>query len=89
MVSSEGAIRAAREVGADSVPQAALHLKLSEEQVTKAKAMIASGDNEHADSSLQRAQADAELAISRSREIPGAKRSAATPSIEVKTPGKK
>jgi len=68
MASSEAAIRGAKEVGADGVPKASLYLKLSEEQVAKAKAMMADGDNERADLVLQRAQADAELALALARE---------------------
>ena len=68
LASSQAAVRGAREVGAASVPQASLHLKFSEEQIAEAKAMIAAGDNEQADLVLQRAQADAELALSLARE---------------------
>ena len=68
IVSSEAAIRSAREVGAESVPAASLFLKLSEEQLTSAKAMMANGDNLEADLALQRAQADAELALALTRE---------------------
>ena len=66
--SSEGAIRGAEEVGAKNVPQAALHLKLAQEQREKALAMIKDGDNEGADRMLMRAEADAELAVALSRE---------------------
>jgi hypothetical protein len=68
LVSAEAAVRGAREVGAPSVPQASLQLRLSEEQIAKAKALIADGDNERADLMLQRAQADAELALTLARE---------------------
>jgi hypothetical protein len=68
LASSEAAARSAREVGADSVPSASLYLRLSEEQIARAKAMIAKGDNEEADLVLLRAQADAELALSLARE---------------------
>jgi hypothetical protein len=63
MASSEAAIRAAQESGSKSVPQAALHLKLAEEQVQSAKNLIKDSDNKRADYVLMRAQADAELAI--------------------------
>ena len=68
LASTQAAIRGAREVGAASVPEASLHLKFSEEQITQAKAMIAEGDNEQADVALQQAQADAELALALTRE---------------------
>lgn len=63
VASSEAAIRAAQETGSKGVPQAALHLKLAEEQLQSAKALIRDNDNKRADYVLMRAQADAELAI--------------------------
>jgi hypothetical protein len=61
--SSEAAIRAAQETGSNNVPQAALHLKLAEEQLQSAKALIRDNENKRAEYVLMRAQADAELAI--------------------------
>jgi hypothetical protein len=66
--SSQAAIRAATEVNAQQVPQAALHLKLAQEQLEKGKALMADGDNERAAFALMRAQADAELALALARE---------------------
>jgi len=63
MASSEAAIRAAQETGSRNVPQAALHLKLAEEQLQSAKALIRNNDNKRAEYVLMRSQADAELAI--------------------------
>ncbi len=63
IASSEGAIRAAQETGSRNIPQAALHLKLAEEQLQSAKALIRDNDNKRAEYVLMRAQADAELAI--------------------------
>lgn len=63
LTASEAAVRGAREVGAEGVPKASLHLKLAEEAVTKAKALLADDANEEADLLLQRAQSDAELAL--------------------------
>ena len=68
MVASESALRGAQEVGAQNVPQAALHLRLAEEQIQKAKALINDGDNERADFVLLRAKADAELALALAKE---------------------
>ena len=68
MVASEAALRGAQEVGAQNVPQAALHLKLAEEAITKAKALITDGDNERAEYVLIRAKADAELALALAKE---------------------
>jgi len=66
--SSAAAIRAANEVGASQVPQAALHLKLAQEQLERARAQMKNGDNEEAAYTLLRAQADAELALAIARE---------------------
>jgi pyridoxal biosynthesis lyase PdxS len=63
VASSEAAIRAAQETGSGKVPQAALHLKLAEEQLQSAKGLIRDNENKRAEYVLMRAQADAELAI--------------------------
>lgn len=63
VASSEAAIRAAQETGSGKVPEAALHLKLAEEQLQAAKVLIRDNDNKRAEYVLMRAQADAELAI--------------------------
>lgn len=63
VASSEAAIRAAQETGSGNVPQAALHLKLAEEQLQSAKALIRDNENKRAEYVLMRSQADAELAI--------------------------
>ena len=68
MESTSGAIRAAEEVGAPKVPQAALYLQLAKEQSDHAKQLIADGKQEEASSLLNRAQADAELAVALVRE---------------------
>jgi hypothetical protein len=65
---TQGAIRGATEVGAEQIPRAALHLKLAQEQTDKARQLMEDEDNERADQSLRRAQADAELAIAIARE---------------------
>jgi hypothetical protein len=66
--SSTSGIRAAEEVGAREVPRAALHLQLAKEELHKAKALAAKGEDEMAASMLLRAEADAELAVLLSRE---------------------
>lgn len=63
LTAAESAMRAAQEVGANSVPQAELHLKLAEEQVQLARKLSADGDNERASAVLLRAKADADLAV--------------------------
>jgi len=68
MESSSAAIRAAEEVGAPQVPQAALHLQLAREQTEHAKALLAKGERGNAEGLLLRAEADADLAVALSRE---------------------
>ncbi|MEO8800250.1 MAG: DUF4398 domain-containing protein [Polyangiaceae bacterium] len=68
MADSESAVRAAQEVGGQSQPQAALHLKLAQEQIDQAKQLMNDGDNQRADFVLMRADADAELAVSLARQ---------------------
>jgi hypothetical protein len=63
LVSSEAAARSARELGAEREPQAALHLKLADEQIARARSLMKEGDNKRADLVLQRASADAELSV--------------------------
>ena len=50
------------------MPQAALHLKKAQDHIAQAKALIADDENERADFVLQRAEADAELALAQARE---------------------
>jgi hypothetical protein len=66
--SSTSAIRAAEAVGADQVPQAALHLQLANEELNAAHKLAADGKKDEANSLLRRAEADAELAVLLSNE---------------------
>ena len=68
MVSAEAAIRGAQELGATSVSEASLYLRLAERQVDKAKALMRDGNNMRAAMMLSRAQIDAELAITLAKE---------------------
>ncbi len=68
MVTSQSSVRAAQEVNAGQNPQAALHLKLAQEQVDQAKQLMADGENKRAEYVLLRAEADAELAVALARE---------------------
>ncbi|MFO0735853.1 MAG: DUF4398 domain-containing protein [Labilithrix sp.] len=63
LASTEAAIRSAKELGAQNDPQAGLHVKLAEEQMQSAKALIREDENKRADLVLQRASSDAELAV--------------------------
>ncbi|MGC4065778.1 MAG: DUF4398 domain-containing protein [Polyangiaceae bacterium] len=65
---TEAAIRAASEVGAPSVPKAALHLKMANDQLQTAKGLIAEDSNEEATLALDRARVDAELALALAKE---------------------
>jgi Domain of unknown function (DUF4398) len=62
LASSMAAVRGAQEAGAERVPEAALHLKLAEDQIAQAKNMMQNGDNARADRMAIRAYSDAELA---------------------------
>lgn len=66
--SSASAIRTAEEVGATEVPKAALHLQLAKEEFEKAKVLFAEGKKDEALSLLNRAEADAELAVTLAHE---------------------
>jgi hypothetical protein len=66
--SAEAAVRAAREHGATRLPDAALHLRLAEDQVTRARRLIDEGEHERAEWLLVRAEADASVADALARE---------------------
>jgi hypothetical protein len=68
LANSYANIRAAEATGAASSPDAALHLRIAQEEQAKAKALIADDKNEEADFMTMRANADAELAIAEARE---------------------
>ena len=68
LTDAEASIRAAKEVGGSSVPQAELHIKLAQEQVELARELSADGENERAAQVLMRARADAELALALARD---------------------
>lgn len=68
MANSLASVRGAEELGAASVPPAALHLQLANEELGTAKKLMADGDNEEAHYMALRAGNDAELAIALTRE---------------------
>ena len=68
LAATNATIRAAQAVGAQTDPQAALALKLAQDQTEQARQLIANGEHRRAESMLVRANADAELAIALSRE---------------------
>ena len=68
LTAAKAAVSGAEVGGAGAEPKAALHLKLAKEQIAKAEALIADGDDEEAARVIDRAQVDAELALALSRE---------------------
>jgi hypothetical protein len=68
VTSATAAVRAAEVAGAPGVPDASLLLKRAREGLDQAKALMGNGKNEEADRVLQRAEADAELALHLARE---------------------
>jgi len=64
---AEAGIRAARELGAPSDPQGALHVSLAQEELDKAKKFYAGGDPKNGDLVLAMASVDAELALAEAR----------------------
>lgn len=57
------AVRAAQELGAPGNPDAALHLQLAKEQIASAEKLYREGETARGDRMLERAKADAELAL--------------------------
>jgi hypothetical protein len=76
--STQAAIRAANEVGTDESPRAALHLKYARDQYALAQQLVEKEENERAAMLLRRAEADADLALSLSREATSEKQAKET-----------
>ena len=68
VASAQAAIRAADEVGAESTPRAALHLKYARDQYAEAQRLMEEDREERASALLLRAEADAEVALAIARE---------------------
>ena len=68
LADAQSTSRGAVEVGAESNPEAQLHLRLADEAIDRAKHAMADGDNQAAEYQLVRAQADADLALALARE---------------------
>jgi hypothetical protein len=68
MATTQASVRAAQEAGAEKNPEAALHLKLAQEQLDQAKKLMDDGDNKRAEMVLGRAEVDAELAVAEAHE---------------------
>ncbi len=63
VAASLAAVRGAEEAGASGVPEAALHVKLAQEQLDQAKALMKDDENLRAEGKAMRAGQDAELAL--------------------------
>jgi hypothetical protein len=74
LATSVGAVRGAQEAGAEQLPDAALHLRLAQEQNDKARELMSEGDNERAAYMTERARSDAELALALAHEERAKKR---------------
>jgi hypothetical protein len=68
LAASEASCRGAQEAGADGVPQSKLALKLAQDEIELARQLIAKQRNVEAANVLDRARADAELAVGLARE---------------------
>jgi hypothetical protein len=69
---AQASITAAAAVGAESNPQAALHLKMARDQLQQAQGLLADGKEREARLVLERAQADADVAMILTREAQAA-----------------
>jgi Domain of unknown function (DUF4398) len=67
LMSTQGAIDSAEEIGGDENPKAKLHLQFAREQIASAKQLMLDGDDEEAMRMLDRATADADLALTLAR----------------------
>jgi hypothetical protein len=65
---TQSSISAAEAVGADQHPQGALHLKMARDQLKQAQGLLEDGKDEEARLVLERANADAEVALMITRE---------------------
>lgn len=69
MTQARAGVRAAEEVGAKDVPQAALHYKMANDQILSAEEFIAKEEMKKARDLLLRAEVDAELAIALTKAV--------------------
>lgn len=70
LVEAEASIRTAEQLGAEGSPDAARHLALARAEVKRAHELWDDGKKAEAHLSLQRAEADAALAMALAREAP-------------------
>jgi uncharacterized protein YqfA (UPF0365 family) len=68
VASSEAAVRSAQELGGREVPQAGVYLELAQNELERGKALMRSGNNREAAAELDKARADAEVALALAKE---------------------
>ena len=68
LTAAQADVKGAEVGGAPDNPKAALYLKYAKEQIEAAQKQISDGDNESAARTLDKAQADAELALALAKE---------------------
>ena len=70
LAESQTAVRAAEQVGAARVPEAATYLGFAQQQVATARLLINEGRYDAADLQLRQAVVDAQLALALARAVP-------------------
>jgi hypothetical protein len=70
LAESQATLRAAEQVGAARVPEAATYLGFAQQQVVAAQQLMSEGRYGAADLQLRQAAADAELALALARAVP-------------------
>jgi len=67
LTDAKATVRAAQEAGAQGTPQAALHLKMANDELASAQKAMDDNDNDRARLLLNQAQADADLSLALAR----------------------
>ena len=67
LTDAKSTVRAAQEAGAEQTPQAALHLKMANDELASAQKASDDKDNDRARLLLNQAQADADLSLALAR----------------------
>jgi hypothetical protein len=67
LTDAKATVRAAQEAGAQGTPQAALHLKMANDELASAQKAMNDNDNDRAQLLLNQAQADADLSLALAR----------------------
>jgi hypothetical protein len=67
LTDAKATVRAAQEAGAQSTPQAALHLKMANDELASSQKAIDDNDNDRARLLLNQAQSDADLSLALAR----------------------